>query len=397
MELSSWSEVLGAWLTFRIAGAQFDPLHSAILIAALAAAIVCAIRLWNIGQREDRQRRLEALRGSTARRLALTTLMPWCRRLGVMIAANRLVNAAEQQKLLTELSAAGLKGHHHLASLLAAKLFAAVAFIVLFWMFLQWTGYFAGSNWLRLAILAGGFIAGWRFPETVITRLAARRRTRLEIGFPDALDLLVICAEAGLALDQAIEEVGRHLRRSSPEIAQEFITTAAEMQVLPDRSQALENLARRSDLVSLRSLVAALSQSIRFGTSVADSLRIIASEMRAERTVRFEERAARLPVLLTIPLMGFILPSLIIIIGAPLVFRIVDTLGTVMGRSFEAPRDAYRATLSRRPPRRGRGDGGGDGERACRVWRARRRDRLLVRAEARPADPGRRRRAFGRL
>jgi tight adherence protein C len=83
--------------------------------------------------------------------------------------------------------------------------------------------------------------------------------------------------------------------------------------------------------VSLRSLVAALSQSIRFGTSVADSLRIIASEMRAERTVRFEERAARLPVLLTIPLMGFILPSLIIIIGAPLVFRIVDTLGTVMG------------------------------------------------------------------
>lgn len=334
IDLSSLSEELSRWLTFRVAGAQFDPLHSTVLIAALAAAIVCAIRLWNIGQREDRQRRLEALRGSSSQRPALTTLMPWYRRLGVMIAANRLVNAAEQQKLLGELSSAGFKGHHHLASLLAAKLFAAVAFVVLFWMFLQWTGYFAGSAWVRLAALAGGFIAGWRFPETLITRLAARRRARLEIGFPDALDLLVICAEAGLALDQAIEEVGRHLKRSSPEIGQEFMTTAAEMQILPDRSQALENLARRSGLASLTSLVAALSQSIRFGTSVADSLRIIASEMRAERTVRFEERAARLPVLLTIPLMGFILPSLIIIIGAPLVFRIVDTLGTVMGSKF---------------------------------------------------------------
>jgi tight adherence protein C len=331
---SSWLDVLAAWLTFRIAGAQFDPLHSAILIAALAAAILCAIRLWTIGQREDRQRRLEALRGSALQRKTLARMMPWHRRLGVMIASKQLVNAAEQQKLLVELSAAGLKGHHHLATLLAAKLVGAVAFVVLFWLFLQWTGYFTGSPWVQLVALAAGFIAGWRFPEAVISRIAARRRARLEIGFPDALDLLVICAEAGLALDQAIEEVGRHLKRSSPEIAQEFMITAAEMQVLPDRSQALDNLARRSGLVSLRSLVAALSQSIRFGTSVADSLRVIASEMRAERTVRFEERAARLPVLLTIPLMGFILPSLMIIIGAPLVFRIIDTLGTVMGAKF---------------------------------------------------------------
>src|ERR671927_395426 len=79
MDLSSWNEVIGAWLTFRIAGARFDPLHSAILIAALAAAIVCAIRLWSIGQREDRQRRLEGLRGSTAQRRALASSMPWYR------------------------------------------------------------------------------------------------------------------------------------------------------------------------------------------------------------------------------------------------------------------------------------------------------------------------------
>src|SRR5207237_10800787 len=129
---------------------------------------------------------------------------------------------------------------------------------------------------------------------------------------------------------------GTQPHRTIPGTAQEFVTPAAQMQILPGRSDALDTLARGPGLVSLRSLVPALSQSIRFGTSVADSLRIIASEMRAERTVRFEEKAARLPVLLTIPLMGFILPSLIIIIGAPLVFRIIDTLGSVMGAKFRA-------------------------------------------------------------
>ena len=80
IDFSAWNEVLSAWLTFRIAGADFDPMHSAILIAALAAAIVCAIRLWSIGQREDRQRRLEGLRGSPLHRRALAPAMPWYRR-----------------------------------------------------------------------------------------------------------------------------------------------------------------------------------------------------------------------------------------------------------------------------------------------------------------------------
>jgi len=144
---------------------------------------------------------------------------------------------------------------------------------------------------------------------------------------PDELDLLVICAEAGLSLDHAIEQVGRVLRSSSREVAEEFTATAAEMRVAPDRGQALENLARRTGLASLRSIVATLNQSIKFGTPLADSLRMLAAEMRAERLARFEERAARLPVLLTLPLMAFILPSLMIVIGTPLALRIIDMLG----------------------------------------------------------------------
>src|SRR5437763_16458718 len=94
IDFSAWNEVLGAWLTFRIAGADFDPMHSAILIAALAAAIVCAIRLWSIGQREDRQRRLEGLRGSPFHPPAVAPATPWQRRPGGMIAAQQRVNSA---------------------------------------------------------------------------------------------------------------------------------------------------------------------------------------------------------------------------------------------------------------------------------------------------------------
>ena len=99
------------------------------------------------------------------------------------------------------------------------------------------------------------------------------------------------------------------------------------MRVSAVRTQALENLAQRVGIASLRSIVAALNQSINFGTPLAELLRVVAAEMRAERLARFEERAARLPVLLTVPLMGFILPSLMIVIGTPLALRIIDMLG----------------------------------------------------------------------
>jgi tight adherence protein C len=241
-----------------------------------------------------------------------------------MVAATQIIDTAGQQRLLAALVAAGVKGHGKLAALIAGKLCCAALFVPLGWLLLEWRQFFVEAAVLRLAFLAGAFIVGWRFPDTLLSRLAARRRARFETGIPDALDLLVICAEAGLSLDHAIEEVGRVLHSSSREVAEEFSATAAEMRVSPVRSQALENLAQ---IASLQSMVATLNQSIKFGTPLAESLRVLAVEMRAERLARFEERAARLPVLLTIPLMVFILPSLMIVIGTPLALRIMDMLG----------------------------------------------------------------------
>ena len=146
---------------------------------------------------------------------------------------------------------------------------------------------------------------------------------------PDAFDLLVICAQAGLSLDHALEQVSQFLRPCNTDVAREFAATAAEMRVLPVRTEALENLAGRTGLASLRSMVVTLNQSIKFGTSLAESLRTLAAEMRTDRLARFEERAARLPVLLTLPLMIFVLPSVMVVIGTPLVLRTLDMLGQV--------------------------------------------------------------------
>lgn len=324
------TETASTYIGVRIAEMQFSAQDVGILILALAAALLSALNLWRIGQSEDRQKRLlDALRRVSWRRPnpPPARRATWYQQFGTLVAATRVIGKAEQERLLAALVAAGIKGHGHLAALVAAKVCSAAAFVPCCWLVLEWRQFFVGASSVRLAFLVGALILGWRCPEVVLARLTARRRMRLETGIPDALDLLVICAEAGLSLDHAIEQVGRFLPSSNPEVAEEFAATAAEMRVSAVRGQALENLAARAGIASLHSIVVALNQSVRFGTPLAGSLRVLAAEMRAERLARFEARAARLPVLLTLPLMAFIMPSLLLVIGAPLALRIIDMLG----------------------------------------------------------------------
>jgi tight adherence protein C len=323
------SHALETYPAIRIGAMRFGPGVTWILIAALTATFLSAFGLWRIGQSEDRQKRIL----NTLQRASRGPLEPsqppratWYEQLGTRVAATRIIGAAEQQKLLTALIAAGIKGHGRLAALVAGKICTAVTLVPLCWAWLEWQHFFSNFLTIRLAFLVGAFMVGWRGPDVVLSRLTARRRSRLETGIPDALDLLVICADAGLSLDHAIDQVGRVLRSSNPEVAEEFAAASAEMRVSSSRDQALENLAQRAGLASLRGIVAALNQSLKFGTPLAASLQVLAAEMRAERLARFEERAARLPVILTLPLMGFILPALMIVIGTPLALRIIDML-----------------------------------------------------------------------
>jgi tight adherence protein C len=177
----------------------------------------------------------------------------------------------------------------------------------------------------RTFVAVGAALLGFFAPDVFIKNLIKKRAHQMELGLPDALDLLVICAEAGLSLDASLQRVSRELELTWPELAEEFGITAAELTYLPERRQAFENLNQRTNMASVRGVVNTLLQTAKFGTPLAQSLRILAQEFRDARLVRAEEKAARLPAMLTVPMILFILPTLFIVLLGPAALSIIDT------------------------------------------------------------------------
>jgi len=182
------------------------------------------------------------------------------------------------------------------------------------------------SPMLRILMPLGAVLLGAYAPDIYVKNAIQKREKALTKGLPDALDLLVICAEAGLALDAGLTRVAREMQRSSPEIADEFGLTAVELGFLPERRKAVENLARRVQLASVRGVVNTLLQTEKYGTPLAQSLRVLAAEFRNERMLKAEEKAAKLPAILTVPLIVFIMPALFIVLIGPGALRTIDAL-----------------------------------------------------------------------
>ena len=177
----------------------------------------------------------------------------------------------------------------------------------------------------------GSILLGFFGPDIWIRNQAQKRQLQLRRGLPDALDLLVICAEAGLGMDAAFSRVSREMIKSSPEVADEFGLCSIELSFLPERRQALLNLSDRTGMPEFRAIVNTLMQTEKYGTPLANSLRVLSAEFRNDRLMRAEEKAARLPAILTVPMILFILPCLFIILLGPAIFRIVDAF-TKMGQ-----------------------------------------------------------------
>jgi tight adherence protein C len=175
----------------------------------------------------------------------------------------------------------------------------------------------------RMLAAAGGATAGAYMPVFVLRRLIKRRQKFIRLQLPDALDLLVICAEAGLSLDAGMTRVARDLGPAGPHLADELGLTAVELGFLPNRRQALQNLSRRTDLPSMRGVVNTLIQTERYGTPLAQALRVLSAEFREERMMKAEEKAARLPAILTVPMIVFILPTLFVVLIGPAMVRVV--------------------------------------------------------------------------
>jgi len=167
----------------------------------------------------------------------------------------------------------------------------------------------------------GAVLSGFMMPELYIKNVTARRREILNRVLPEGLDLLTICVEAGLSIDAAFRRVSKEMQGSMPELAMEFEMTAIELTYLPDRQQALENMAERSDSAAISALVNALRQTEKYGTPLANSLRILSQEFRQTRASKAEEKGARMPALMTVPLMVFILPTLITVLIAPAILQ----------------------------------------------------------------------------
>jgi tight adherence protein C len=185
-------------------------------------------------------------------------------------------------------------------------------------------GFTAAHWWLPVFAAMASAISGWILPVFVISHLMKKRIKAIVSGLPNALDLLVVCVEAGLSLEDGLQRVARELRESQPALAEELAVTWAEASILPDRTQALVNLSDRIGNPTVRTVVGMMSQSLRFGTPLGQSLRVGATEMRNDQMTKLEERASRLPALMTIPVMLFIMPTIFLIVGGPAALRLMD-------------------------------------------------------------------------
>jgi tight adherence protein C len=200
-------------------------------------------------------------------------------------------------------------------------LFAVLGFLSVF----VFTGF--DSPLLLVGITGFGFF----LPRFLLKKKLAERQRRIRLGLPDALDLTVICVEAGLSLDQAMMRVGQDLSHAHPELSGEFHLFDLETRAGKPRVEALRNLAERTGVDDIRSLVGTLIQTDRFGTSVAQALRVHSDSLRTERRQRAEEQAAKTTVKMIIPLVLFVMPSLIFVTVGPAVIQLMHIFMPVAG------------------------------------------------------------------
>lgn len=304
------------------------------LMAALAAfGTVCAV--WSglvakdpMGNRAQRlvQRRTELKAGLVApksnsqRRVQAMSLM---RRIAERF---NLLRSGTAKKASRKLLQAGWRSKDALVVYLVMKLVLPLAFGLGGYMIVGVITAEDASPIIRNILPVVGVALGAWGPDLLIKNATQKRMKALQKGLPDALDLLVICAEAGLALDASMTRVAGEMEKSCPEIAAELGLTAIELGFLPDRRQALDNLINRCPLSSIRGVVNTLLQTEKYGTPLANSLRVLSAEFRNDRMMAAEAKAARLPAVLTVPMMIFILPTVFIVLIGPAILRTMDAL-----------------------------------------------------------------------
>ena len=243
----------------------------------------------------------------------------------------RLLQTTQSKKVTEKLMQAGWRGKDAMIFFMFMKLTLPIAAGIVAVVLIHVVGIVELPEMQKLAVALGAVIVGAYAPDIFVHNAAQKRQQMIQKAMPDGLDLMVICAEAGLSLDATLERVGRELRNSWPEMADEVSLTSIELNFLPERRMALDNLTKRIKLGQVRALVNTMLQTERYGTPLSQALRVLSSEMRVDRLTRAEEKAARLPAILTVPMILFILPALFVVLIGPGALRLMDGLRGVLG------------------------------------------------------------------
>ncbi len=238
----------------------------------------------------------------------------------------RLMNPADGDKMRMFMAQAGLRGQGPIYTyaffrFVAPIILGIVSAIYMFFVIKTDLTYLS-----RGLIVLGAMLLGFFMPFIIVKNMKSKRQQAITRQFPDALDLMVICVEAGLSMEGAFARVSDEIQEESLELAEEIGLTSAELAFLPSRTDALEGFFNRTDLQSVRSLTTALIQTEKYGTPIAMALKVLSQEQREARMNRAEKKAGALPAQLTVPMIVFFLPVLFVIIMGPAGINIVRTL-----------------------------------------------------------------------
>lgn len=315
-----------------------DLLTLATMMSGVAAFAVLFAIYTALGARDPMTKRVKALAerreqlkaGITAstskRRAKLVTKNETTDRIKSFLGSMKMLQESQVKAAQIKLLQAGIRQKEYAVAVIFGRLILPIVLGALA-IYVTYATDMLPETWgplKRYAFVAGTFVLSYKAPDIYLKNKITKRTDAIRKGLPDALDLLVICAEAGLTVDAAFGRVAKELGKAYPELGDEMQLTAIELGFLSDRRQAFENLAQRVNLDAIKGVTTTMVQTEKYGTPLASALRVLSAEFRNERMMRAEEKAARLPAIMTIPLILFILPSLFIVILGPASCSISD-------------------------------------------------------------------------
>ena len=237
----------------------------------------------------------------------------------------QLKRVLEDSRVVDRLAQAGYRGPKPVTTFYFFRLVTPFVFAILAGVYLFGLHVLHLPTITRFCALFMAFVGGFYAPNLYVSNRATKRRASIVAVFPDALDLLLICVEAGMSIEAALQKVAGEVGASSIELAEEMTLLTAELSYLPERRMAYEGLAKRTNHPGIKAVVVAMIQAERYGTPLGNALRVMAKENREMRIAAAEKKAAQLPAKLTVPMILFFLPVLFVVILGPAIIKVQDS------------------------------------------------------------------------